>query len=404
MASAGPEVLEMGEQGSPASPEQREQLLRTKLFVPPVRPNRVTRLRLFQQIDTGLDKALIMISAPAGYGKTTLVSCWLEETDVPSSWLSLDEDDNDPIRFLQYFITALQKIVPTIQLDIIGILQEKQSAPFVTLLNIIINEIHRSATPLVLVMDDFHTIHAQPILEIIAYLLDHTPPQLHLMLLSRTDPPLPVSRLRARNQLVDIRADQLRFTREEIASFLKDVMALELSADDIAALQARTEGWIAGLQLAALSMQGCEDIHGFITAFAGSQYYIMDYLAEEVLRHQTESVRSFLLQTSILERMCGSLCEAVVDADQTESINGQAMLEALEQMNLFIIPLDRRTALVSLPSPFRRRPEQTPGAIESTYTSRSAPPRFTMVSSKTDLSPKPFSIRWQQATKIEQLN
>ncbi len=174
----------------------------------------------------------------------------------------------------------------------------------------------------------------------ITYLLDHASPQLHLVILTRTDPPLPLSRLRVRNQLVEIRADQLRFTREEIATFLNEAMGLRLSTGDIAALEGRTEGWIAGLQLAAVAMQDGKDVHGFISAFTGSHYYIMDYLAEEVLSLQSETVRSFLLQTSILERMCGPLCDAVVDADQPESVDGQLMLETLEQMNLFLIPLD----------------------------------------------------------------
>ena len=291
-------------------------LLVTKLHVPPPCQILVPRPRLTVALSKALTSSLTLVSAPAGYGKTTLVSSWLRDSDVTASWLSLDDGDNDPIRFLQYFITALHRVVPGIRLDLLGVLQEAQPAPFDALLNIIVNEIARRAAPFVLVLDDFHTIHARPIQEIIAYLLDHMPPQLHLMLLSRTDPPLPLSRLRVRGQLIDIRADQLRFTREEIASFLNEVMGLELSGDAITALEARTEGWIAGLQLAAISMQGRKDLHDFVSAFTGSHYYIMDYLAEEVLSLQTETVRTFLLQSSILDRMCGSLCEAVVKADQ----------------------------------------------------------------------------------------
>ena len=340
MSLAGPEVLDGRELTYELSLGEREPLLRTKLCVPPIQSNRVTRPRLFEQINRGLDKALILISAPAGYGKTTLVSSWLRETGVPSTWLSLDEDDNDPIRFLQYFITALQKIVPTIQLDLLGVLQDTQPASYKYLLNILINEIAGRTAPFVLVLDDFHTIHARSVLEMFIHLLEHIPPQMHIVLLSRTDPPIPLSRLRARNQMVDIRADQLRFTREEIAIFLNEAIGLKLSADDITALEARTEGWIAGLQLASIALQGSNDLHGFVSAFTGSHYYIMDYLAEEVLRLQTETVRSFLLQSSILDRMCGSLCNAVIVADTTEPIDGQAMLETLEQLNLFIIPLD----------------------------------------------------------------
>jgi LuxR family maltose regulon positive regulatory protein len=288
-------------------------LLTTKLYVPPPCPTLVLRPRLTTALSKGLTRCLTLVSAPAGYGKTTLVSNWLRETDVASAWLSLDEGDNDPIRFLQYFLTALQKIVPTIRIDSLGMLQGMQPAQFDALMSLLVNEVAEGAASFLLVLDDFHAIHAQPILEMVTFLLEHMPPQMHLVLLSRSDPPLPLARLRAHNQLVDIRADQLRFTLDEIAVFLNQVMGLALSADDVAAMEARTEGWIAGLQLAAVSMQGMDDIHNFVTAFTGSHHYIMDYLVEEVLKRQPERVRLFLLQSSILGRMCGPLCEAVVD-------------------------------------------------------------------------------------------
>jgi len=339
MSKAGPEVT-VGEGGaSQLLLEQREPLLKTKLFIPPIRPNCIVRPRLIEQINSGLDKVLVLISAPAGYGKTTLVSSWLGETSVASAWLSLDEGDNDPIRFLQYLIAALYKIIPAIRQDL-GMLQAIQPVPPGTIMSLLINEIAENAAPFVLVLDDFHVIHAQPILDMLTFLLEHMPPHMHLVLLARTDPPLALSHLRARNQLVDIRAGQLRFTLEEIAVFLNKVMGLKLSADDIAAMEARTEGWIAGLQLAALSMQGCQDVHSFVSAFTGSHHYIMDYLVEQVLQLQPERVRSFLLQTSILDRMCGSLCNTVVEVDATGPNDGQAVLETLEQMNLFVIPLD----------------------------------------------------------------
>jgi LuxR family maltose regulon positive regulatory protein len=314
-------------------------LLTVKLYVPPPRPTLVLRPRLIAAVSQALVRSLTLVSAPAGYGKTTLVSNWLREADVPSAWLSLDESDNDPSRFLQYFMTALQTVIPTVRGDRPGILQAIQPAPFDALLSSLINEITAHTDPFVLVLDDFHLIHAQPILEMLTFLLEHMPPSLHLVLLSRTDPPLPLARLRARNQLVDIRTDQLRFTSEEVAAFLHE-MGLSLPADDIAALEARTEGWIASLQLAALSMQGRQDVHSFLSAFTGSHYYIMDYLTEEVLNLQPEEVRSFLLQTSVLNRMCGPLCDAVVEAGRPGAPDGQAMLEALEQKNLFVIPLD----------------------------------------------------------------
>ena len=315
-------------------------ILQTKLHIPQLRSSLVPRPRLIDRLNAGLDGNLILICAPAGYGKTTLISSWLRETNIPSAWLSLDEGDKDPIHFLQYFITALQRIIPAIGADLPGMLGGAQPIPFDTLMNLLINEIASHAVPFVLVLDDFHLIHSQPILEMLTFLFEHIPPQMRIALLSRTDPPLPLSRLRVHNQLADIRADQLRFTLDEIAIFLNEVMGLKLSADDIAALEARTEGWIAGLQLAALSMQGRKDIHGFVQAFAGSHRYIMDYLVEEALNVQPERVRLFLLQTSILDRMCGSLCNAVVEVDQAERGDGQATLELLEQMNLFVIPLD----------------------------------------------------------------
>jgi LuxR family maltose regulon positive regulatory protein len=315
-------------------------LLATKLHIPPPCQILVLRPRLTATLSKALTSSLTLVSAPAGYGKTTLVSSWLCEANIPSAWISLDEGDNDPIRFLHYIITALNRIVPTIQPDLLGVLQEKQPNPFNSLLNIIINEIARQATPFVLVLDDFHSIKAQPVLEMITYLLDHVSPQMHLVLISRTDPLLPYSRLRVRNQLVDVRADQLRFTKEEIATYLNEALGLRLSSGDIAALELRTEGWIAGLQLASIAMQGGKDVHRFISEFSGSHYYIMDYLAEEVLKRLPEKVSSFLLQSSILGNMCGPLCEAVVESGTIEQTNGQAMLEYLDHMKLFLIPLD----------------------------------------------------------------
>jgi len=283
-----------------------------------------------------------MISAPAGYGKTTLVSSWLRETGIPSAWLSLEESDNDPVRFLQYLLTAVQGVVPNVRADLLDLVEGIQPASFQGLMNIWINEIARQDSRFVLVMDDFHLIQDQLILEIVAFLLDHIPAQqMHLVLITRADPPLLLSRMRVRNQLVEIRADQLRFTQDEVAEFVNGVMGFNLSNAQISAMQTRTEGWIAGLQLAGLSMQECKDIPGFITAFSGSHHYIVDYLAEEVLKRQDEQTRAFLLQTSILSRMCASLCDSMVDIRSTEQpLDGQNVLESLQKKNLFIIPLD----------------------------------------------------------------
>jgi LuxR family maltose regulon positive regulatory protein len=326
------------DQINPSTQEQRETILSTKLFAPSIRPDHVSRPRLIAQINTGLDKALILISAPAGYGKTTLVCSWLHETNTPNTWISLDEDDNDPIHFLQYLLTALQKVVPTIQAEMLSALRGPTS--FLSLLRTIVNEISRCTAPFVLVLDDFHVLHAQPVLDFLGSLIEHAPSSMHVILISRTDPLLPLSHLRVRNEIVEIRADQLRFTRDEIDTFLSKVMTLELATADITALQVRTEGWIAGIQLAALSMQSCEDIHAFVTAFAGSHHYIIDYLTEEVLKRLPEKTSTFLLRTSILSRMCGSLCDAIDEPDPNDQVNGQEILEELEHKNLFLVSLD----------------------------------------------------------------
>ena len=309
-------------------------LLRTKFYVPPIRSIQIARPRLLDLINGGLDRSLILVSAPAVYGKTTLVNRWLKETQIPSAWLSLDAGDNDPIRFLQYLLTTLLPIAPGIENDLLGMIQGIQPAQFENVINQLANELASVSDPFVLVLDDFHVIQSEAVLKILSYLLEHLPNQMHLAILSRTDPPLPLSRLRVRGQLLDIRADQLRFTYAEIASFLNEAMGLTLSPNDLSAMEARTEGWIAGLQLAALSIQGCDDIHGFVLAFTGSHHYVMDCLAEEVLRLQPRRVGTFLLQTSILERLSGPLCEAVVDEDTVEPVDGQSMLEALEEVNL----------------------------------------------------------------------
>lgn len=315
-------------------------LLATKLFIPPPCPTLMSRPRLSADLSQALTRGLTLISAPAGYGKTTLVSSWLRETGVTSAWLSLDEDDNDPTRFLNYFFAALQMAVPSVRAILHSILDAMQPALLDVSMKRLINELTGHVGPFVLVLDDFQVIHAQPVLEMLTFLIEHMPPQMHLLLLTRTDPALPLSRLRLRNQLLEIRINHLRFTPQEVALFLNDMMGLHLSAGDTSAMETRTEGWIAGLQLAALSMQGNPDVHRFVSAFTGSHYYIMDYLTEEVLKRQPEELRSFLLQTSILERLCGPLCNAVIGTDRAGSADGQAMLESLKQANLFVIPLD----------------------------------------------------------------
>jgi len=340
VSKAGSNLAVREEKNEQLSHDQSKHLLTTKFYVPPTRSIQIARPRLVDLINSGLDRSLILISAPAGYGKTTFVGRWLKETKVSSAWLSLDAGDNDPIRFLHYLLTALIPIAPAIEGELFGMLQGIQSTQFESVLNPLSNELASVSDPFVLVLDDFHVLHSDSVLKMISYLLEHMPPQMHVAILTRTDPPLPLARLRARGQLLDIRADQLRFTQAEINTFLNEAMGLTLSANDLSAMEKRTEGWIAGLQLAALSMQGSKDTHGFVLAFTGSHHYVMDYLVEEVLKLQSKEVGAFLLQTSILDRLSGPLCEAVVEGEPAEGVDGQAMLEALEEMNLFTIPLD----------------------------------------------------------------
>ncbi len=312
------------------------EFLSTKLYVPPVRPTLIPRPRLFDRLVPTSTNRAVLVSAPAGYGKTTLISSWLAENKWAVAWLSLDETDNDPVRFLQYLTRGLAQIIPAVQIQSPGMLQ---GVPSDAWMNPVINSIAQQAGPVVLVLDDFHLIQAQPVLDMVTALVERTPPQLRLVLISRTDPPLPLARWRARGQIEEIRASHLRLTKEESALFLNTVMQLQLADDDIGALEARTEGWIAGLQLAALSLQGRPDVHDFVAAFTGSHHYIMDYLLEEVLKREPEPVRAFLLKTSILGRLCGPLCKAVI-GDTSGHVDGQAMLQDLERRNLFLVPLD----------------------------------------------------------------
>jgi LuxR family maltose regulon positive regulatory protein len=282
---------------------------------------------------------ITLISAPAGFGKTTLISEWATARDRPVAWLSLDEGDNDLIRFLTYSVAALQRVMPHIGERILEMLQaaQMQPPPPEYILTAWLNEITAIPAHFLVVLDDYHTIDSKLVDRALTYLLEHQPPQMHLVIVTRQDPDLPLARLRARGQLTELRAADLRFTHSEAAEFLKQVMELKLTAENIAALETRTEGWIAGLQLAALSMKEHQDIESFIQSFTGSHHFVMDYLVEEVLHQQSESVQKFLLHTSILHRMCGPLCDALLlDASTT----GQETLLLLERTNLFLIPLD----------------------------------------------------------------
>ena len=318
-------------------------LLMTKLFVPPTRPNLVRRQRLTGRLNEGLGRRLTLISAPAGFGKTTLLSEWIQPrtngatSQVAIGWLSLDEGDNDPARFWSHFIAALQSVREGVGATALALLYSPQPPAITSILATFINEIAGASGELALVLDDYHLIETQAIHSALAYLLDHLPPQMHLIVSSRTDPPLSLARLRAREQLMELRADDLRFTPEEAAAFLERVLGPALSAEDVATLAARTEGWIAGLQLAVLSLQGREDVGRFIQAFSGHDRYILEYLVEEVLQRQPASVQNFLLDTSILDRLCAPLCDAVTGREDS-----QVMLAGLEAANLFTVALDSR--------------------------------------------------------------
>ena len=326
-------------------------ILATKLYIPPPRPSLVRRPRLLARLNAALQHKVTLISAPAGYGKTTLVSEWIQafrEEDKKTrrqgaasasllvvAWLSLDEGDNDPLRFLTYLVAALQTLAPHLGHGVLALLQSPQPPPLETTLTALLNELATLPDPVVLILDDYHLIEAKAVDQALTFLIEHLPPSIHLVITTREDPQLPLARLRARGTLNEVRAADLRFTPAEATAFLNQMMGLTLVAEEITALGVRTEGWIAGLQLAALSMRGREDIPGFIQAFTGDNRYIGDYLVEEVLQRQPMPVRSFLLQTAILDRLCGPLCDAV-----TQQTDGRELLALLERANLFVVPLD----------------------------------------------------------------
>jgi LuxR family maltose regulon positive regulatory protein len=339
-----------------AEDEMAVPLLKTKLYIPPVRPGLVSRPRLVERLDEGLrtGRKLTLISAPAGFGKTTLLSEWIAGCtgDVCIAWVSLDKRDNDPICFLTYLVAAVQAIQPDLGEGAWTIIQSPQPPAAEMVLTALINDLAdrarpgRQVTPVVLVLDDCHEVTAEPVHDALVFLLDHLPPQMHVVMATRVDPPWPLGRLRARQEMTELRAGDLRFTPEETARFLNDVMRLGLSVEDMAALDRRTEGWIAGLQMAALSMRGRDAARAeaFIQAFSGSHRYVLDYLMEEVLDRQEDEIRAFLLQTSILDRLTAPLCDAVLageahGASHSQS-DSQAILTWLERTNLFLVPLD----------------------------------------------------------------
>ncbi len=319
------------------------ELLQTKLYIPRLRPSLVPRPHLIQKLNQGLhlQRKLTLISAPAGFGKTTLVSEWIDGGGRPFAWVSLDERDGDLSHFLTYFVAALQTVVPNIGQRVLEILQGAQQPATDPLLTSLLNEIAAASQEFALVLDDYHVVESQPVDRALTFLLDHMPPQLHLVMTTREDPNLPLARLRVRDLLTELRAADLRFTVAESADFLQQAMGLNLTEDQIAALESRTEGWIAGLQMAALalqgplSMRGQDDVSGFIQSFTGSHRFVLDYLLEEVLHQQPDDVQAFLLKTAVLNQLTGSLCDVL-----TGEANSREILELLDRANLFLVPLD----------------------------------------------------------------
>jgi LuxR family maltose regulon positive regulatory protein len=323
-------------------------ILPTKLYAAPARPDVVARPHLLARLAAGVAGPLTLICAPAGFGKTTLLAAWRGQTAQPAvAWLSLDAEDSDPFHFLRYLVAALRTTDPRAGATLLPLLQAAPRPPPAALRSMLINDLAALAAPTVLVLDDYHVLQGAAIHELLAFLVDHLPPALHLVLATREDPPLPLARLRARRQLTELRAEDLRFTTDEAAAFLGEVMGLNLPPAAVAALEARTEGWVAGLQLAALSLRDQPDVSGFITAFTGSHRYILDYLIEEVLNRQPPAVQRFLVCTSILDRLCGPLGDAVCGDLGLPGVAGtpgapgsQAILLELERANCFLVPLD----------------------------------------------------------------
>jgi len=310
-------------------------LLETKLYIPGRHPGLLSRPRLVERLNQGAQRKLTLVSAPAGSGKSTLVAEWVAASRRAAAWISLDPGDNNPALFWTYVVTALRTARPDVGESALSWLSSARPPATEWILTSLINEITANDQHVALILDDYHVIDAEPIHRAVAFLLEHLPPRMHLVIATRSDPPLPLARLRGRRELTELRASDLRFTPEEAAAFLNEAMGLGLSAADVAVLEARTEGWIVSLQLAALSMQGREDLPGFIRAFSGDHLYIVDYLVDEVLHRQPDRVRTFLLQTSVLDRLSAPLCDALTGRD-----DGRGMLQALERDNLFVVPLD----------------------------------------------------------------
>jgi len=314
---------------------ERDALLATKLHIPRPRAGLVARPRLVERLDEGMARELVLVCTPAGFGKTTLLADWVRGGQRPVAWLSLDEGDNDPVRFWRHVAAALDTVRPGVAEQVVPLLGSLQSASLDAVVATLVNKVAGMAEGVVLVVDDYHLIEAQSVHASLEYLLEHLPSSLRLVLASRADPPLPLARLRARGQLTELRAADLRFTPTEATAVLRAAVGPDVPEVALAALGERTGGWVAGLQLAALSLRGQLDIDAFVQTFSGSHRYVLDYLTEEVLERQPPQLRQFLLETSILDRVCGPLADAV-----TGRSDSQAILEQVERANLFLIPLD----------------------------------------------------------------
>ncbi|NTV36837.1 MAG: hypothetical protein HGA53_07780, partial [Anaerolineaceae bacterium] len=314
-------------------------ILSTKLFIPSIPPGVIHRPHLIDRLTSGVNAGhiLTLLSAPPGYGKTTLLAEWVALHQGDTAWLGLDEQDNNTVRFWTYFITALQ----TLSQKPLGqaatqMLESPQAFDPQTLLTSLVNDVAALDHPVIFVLDDYHIISNQAIHEGITFLLEHLPQTIHLVIVTRADPSLPINRLRGRGQITELRSSDLRFTNSEATAFLNNSMKLGLDEKDVQALEKRTEGWIVGLQLAALSMQGDVEAHEFIQTFTGNDHFVLGYLTDEVLQHQPESLRNFLLKTSILKSMCTPLCDAVLEGTDNADV-----LEELYRSNLFVVPMDR---------------------------------------------------------------
>lgn len=313
-------------------------IIATKFYIPAPRPKAVLRQRLTERLNKGLYRKLTLISAPAGYGKTTLVSEWLADCGRPAAWLSLEQGDNELTHFLTCMISSLQTIEENIGEGVLSVLQSPQPPPTESILTALLNELAAIPAPFILVLDDYHAASSKGVNEAVTFLLDHLPKQMHLMIMTREDPSISLPRLRVRDQLTELRVADMRFTLTEAEAFFNRAMDLNLSMDNIAGFQSRTEGWVAGLHLAAISIQEDHDAERLLRSFTGNHHFVLDYLAEEILHRQPEAVQAFLLRTSLLDRLCGPLCDNLM---LNPEVSGEEILIDLDRKNLFIIPLDK---------------------------------------------------------------